>query len=125
MEWDQRLQQWAVELELAEQLESDRWVTLARAEQITGASRSALRSWYRDGRVRSRMVDGPHGPQRLVAAQDVIDAAGRSPHIQRRTQRELTLEGRVALLSSRLADVETRLAAMEAGLKSPGRRRNS
>jgi hypothetical protein len=113
MEWEQRLQEWAVEQELAEQLESGRWVTLDRAEQISGASKSALRSWYRDGRVRSRLVDGPHGPQRLVAAQDVIDTAGRSPHIQRRTQRELTLEGRVALLTSRLAAVESRLAGLE------------
>ena len=118
MEWDQRLQQWAVELELAERLESDRWVTLARAEQISGASRSALRSWYRQGRIRSRLVDGPHGPQRLVAAQDAIEMAGRSPHIQRRTQRELTLEGRVALLTHRLAAIEARLAAVEA--QSPG-----
>jgi transposase len=121
VEWDQRLQQWAVELELAEQLESDRWVTLTRAEQISGASKSALRSWYRDGRIRSRLADGPHGPQRLVAAQDVIDMAGRSPHIRRRTQRELTLEGRVAILTNRVAALEIRLDALEGTFRTPRR----
>src|ERR1700752_4643149 len=62
MDWEDRLADWEVELELTPQLEGSDWVTLERAAAGTGVSRAALRSWYRTGQIPSRLVDGPHGP---------------------------------------------------------------
>jgi hypothetical protein len=58
--------------ELFEQLDEKPWVTPAKAEAETGVSRSALRSWYRNGEIQSRLVDGLNGPQRLVQLDTVI-----------------------------------------------------
>ena len=66
MDWEDRLDEWELELELKAQLEGSDWVTLERAAGETGVSRAALRTWYRTGQIPSRLVDGPHGPQRLV-----------------------------------------------------------
>lgn len=52
--WEDRLARWQNELQLFEQLEGTPWVTLAKAEAETGVSRSALRSWYRNGEIQSR-----------------------------------------------------------------------
>jgi hypothetical protein len=65
MDWEDRLDDWELELDLAAQLQGSDWVTLERAAADTGASRAALRSWYRTGQIPSRLVDGPHGPQRI------------------------------------------------------------
>lgn len=111
--WEERLRAWQDELELFGQLEEEPWVTLARAETETGVSRSALRSWYRQGEIPSRLVDGPHGPQRLVPLEAVIERANRSPRIQRRAEREVSLEAQVALLRHRVDQLELRLAALE------------
>ena len=66
MDWEDRLDAWELEVELTTQLEGSDWVTLERAAAQTGASRAALRTWYRSGQIPSRLVEGPHGPQRLV-----------------------------------------------------------
>src|SRR5215831_9542740 len=66
MDWEDRLDEWELELELNAQLEGSDWVTLERAASETGVSRAALRTWYRTEQIPSRLVDGPHGPQRLV-----------------------------------------------------------
>src|SRR5258707_15899842 len=66
MDWEDRLDEWELELDLTAQLEGSDWVTLERAAADTGVSRAALRTWYRTGQIPSRLVDGPHGPQRLV-----------------------------------------------------------
>lgn len=112
-DWEARLESWRAELELFEQLEDSPWVPLARAEAETGVSRSALRSWYRNGEVPSRLVDGPNGPQRLVPLDAVLERAARSPRIQRRAEREVGLEAQVALLRHRIDQLELRLAALE------------
>ncbi len=112
-DWDDRLARWRDELELFAQLEDTPWVTLAQAEQETGVSRSALRAWYRNGEVRSRLIDGPNGPQRLVPLAAVVERAARSPRIQRRAEREVSLEAQVTLLRSRIDQLELRLAALE------------
>jgi predicted site-specific integrase-resolvase len=111
--WEDRLARWQNELELFEQLDDTPWVTLARAAAETGVSRSALRSWYRNGEIRSRLVDGPHGPQRLVQLNAVVERAAASPRIQRRAEREVSLEAQVALLRHRVDQLELRLAALE------------
>ena len=67
-DWETRLARWQTELELFAQLEETPWIPLAQAEAETGVSRSALRSWYRNGEIPSRLVDGPHGPQRLLSS---------------------------------------------------------
>jgi len=77
MDWEDRLDAWELELELHAQLEGSDWVTLERAAADTGASRAALRNWYRTGQIPSRLVDGPHGPQRLVPL--ALVAAGTPP----------------------------------------------
>ncbi|MFF7794653.1 excisionase [Streptomyces sp. NPDC007991] len=116
-DWEDRLARWRNELELFEQLDETPWVTLAKAETETGVSRSALRSWYRNGEIQSRLVDGPNGPQRLVQLDAVIERAAASPRIQRRAEREVSLEAQVTLLRHRVDQLELRLAALER--KSP------
>jgi transposase len=112
-DWEDRLARWQNELELFEQLDETPWVTLAKAEAESGVSRSALRSWYRNGEIQSRLVDGPNGPQRLVQLDAVIERAAASPRIQRRAEREVSLEAQVALLRHRVDQLELRLAALE------------
>ena len=51
MDWEDRLDDWELELELNAQLEGSDWVTLERAAAETGVSRAALRSWYRTGQI--------------------------------------------------------------------------
>ncbi len=112
-EWQERLEHWEAELELFAQLDDDHWVPLSVAEAETGVSRSALRAWYRHGEIPSRLVDGPHGPQRLVPLAAVTERAARSPRIQRRAEREVSLEAQVALLRHRVDQLELRLSALE------------
>jgi transposase len=113
-EWEARLDAWRDELELLARAEGTTWVPLAEAEEQAGVSRSALRSWYRNGEIRSRLVDGPHGPQRLVPLEAVLERAERSTRIRRRAEREISLEAQVALLRSQVDRLEIRLAALEA-----------
>lgn len=112
-DWEDRLAKWQAELELFAQLDQTPWVPLAQAEAETGVSRSALRAWYRNGEIRSRLVDGPNGPQRLVPLEEVVARAAQSPRIQRRAEREVSLEAQVTLLRHRIDRLELRLAAME------------
>jgi transposase len=112
-EWDDRLDAWRDELELLAKLDDTPWVPLAIAESETGVSRSALRAWYRNGEIASRLVDGPHGPQRLVPLQAVLDRAAQSARIQRRAEREVSLEAQLTLLRHRVDQLELRLAALE------------
>jgi len=112
-EWDERLKRWQAELDLFARLEETPWVPLAVAEAETGVSRSALRAWYRNGEIPSRLRDGPNGPQRLVPLDTVIERAAQSPRIQRRAEREVSLEAQVALLRHRVDQLELRLAALD------------
>jgi transposase len=112
-EWDDRLAAWRDELELLAKLDDTPWVPLAIAEAEAGVSRSALRAWYRNGEIASRLVDGPHGPQRLVPLQAVIERASQSARIQRRAEREVSLEAQMTLLRHRVDQLELRLATLE------------
>jgi transposase len=112
-DWDDGLARWQSELQLFAELDGTPWVPLGEAEAETGVSRSALRSWYRNGEIPSRLVDGPNGPQRLVPLDAVVARAARSPRIQRRAEREVGLEAQVALLRHRVDQLELRLAALE------------
>jgi transposase len=112
-DWEERLAAWRDELELLAELDDSPWVPLAIAEAEAGVSRSALRAWYRNGEIASRLVDGPHGPQRLVPLQAVLDRAGQSARIQRRAEREVSLEAQLTLLRHRVDQLELRLAALE------------
>lgn len=113
MDWEDRLDDWEVELELAAQLEGPDWVTLDRAAANTGASRAALRNWYRTGQVPSRLVDGPHGPQRLVPLAVVAARAEASPRLRQSAQRRLADEAQLEILRHRVDQLELRLAALE------------
>jgi transposase len=112
-DWDQRLAHWKQELDLMAELDDAHWVPLAVAEAEAGVSRSALRAWYRNREIPSRLVDGPNGPQRLVPLGAVVERASRSPRLQRRAEREISLEAQVALLQHRLDQLERRLAHVE------------
>ena len=124
-EWDDRLAAWRDDLELLAKIDDTPWVPLAIAEAESGVSRSALRAWYRNGEIASRLVDGPHGPQRLVPLQAVLDRAAQSARIQRRAEREVSLEAQLTLLRHRVDQLELRLAALErsSDARSPGHRR--
>ena len=113
MDWEDRLDDWELELELTAQLEGSQWVTLERAAADTGASRAALRSWYRTGQIPSRLVDGPHGPQRLVPLAMVAARAEASPRLRHTAERRLADEAQLELLRHRVDPLELRLAALE------------
>ena len=112
-EWEERLEAWRQEIALAASLDGTRWVTLAQAESETAVSRSALRSWYRSGQIRTRLVDSPHGPQRLVVADEVAGRAAQSPRIRRRAEAEVSVEAQVTLLRHQVGQLELRLASLE------------
>ena len=113
MDWEDRLDQWELELDLAAQLEGSDWVTLERAAASTGASRAVLRSWYRTGQIPSRLADGPHGPQRLVPLALVASRAEASPRLRRTAERRLDEEAQLEILRHRIDQLELRLAALE------------
>ena len=106
LDWDQALAAWSSEPE-------GTWVTLGEAERRAGVSNSALRSWYRSGQVPSRLVDGPHGVQRMVPLEAVIERAARSPRIQRRIAGAIGLEAEVAILRQQVEALEARLRRLE------------
>jgi transposase len=113
VDWEDRLDDWEVELELTARLEDSDWVSLERATAETGASRAALRSWYRTGQIPSRLVDGPHGPQRLVPLAVVAARAEASPRLRRTAERRLADEAQLEILRHRVDQLELRLAALE------------
>jgi transposase len=113
MDWEDRLDDWEIQLELNAQLEGSDWVTLERAAADTGVSRAALRTWYRSGQLPSRLVEGPHGPQRLVPLTLVAARAEASPRLRRTAQRRLADEAQIEILRHRIDQLELRLAAVE------------
>jgi len=120
MDWEDRLDDWELELELTARLEDSDWVTLERAVASTGVSRAALRNWYRTGQVPSRLVEGPHGPQRLVPLAVVAARAEASPRLRRSAERRLADEAQIEILRHRVDQLELRLAALERRLP-PGK----
>ena len=116
MDWEERLDAWELELELKARLEGSDWVTLERAAADTGASRAALRTWYRTGQIPSRLVDGPHGPQRLVPLALVAARAESSPRLRHGTERRLADQAQLEILRHRIDQLELRLAALEGRL---------
>lgn len=112
-DWETELERYLTQRELFAQLQETVWVPLAQAEAEAGVSRSALRAWFRAGEIPSRLVDSPHGPQRIVPLDAVLARAARSPRLQRRAEREQGLAHEVAALRQRLDDMERRLASLE------------
>jgi transposase len=113
VDWEDRLDEWELELELNAHLEGSDWVTLEKAAAETGASRAALRTWYRTGQIPSRLVDGPHGPQRLVPLALVAERAEASPRLRKTAERRLSDEAQLEILRHRVDELERRLAALE------------
>jgi hypothetical protein len=103
VDWDSMLAQ------LAGQPYEEGWVTLEEASNAAGISRSTLRSWYRSGQIRSKMVAGNHGPQRLVPLEEVVDRALRSARARRQLEHARSLEAEVAELRRRLEALERHL----------------
>ena len=120
MEWEDRLDGWELELELNAQFEGSDWVTLERAAADTGVSRAALRSWYRTGQIPSRLVEGPHGPQRLVPLAVVARRAEASPRLRRTAERRIADQAQLEILRHRIDQLELRLAALEGRLGDEG-----
>ena len=113
MDWEDRLDEWEVELELGSQLAGSDWVTLEKAAAETGVSRAALRTWDRTGQLPARLVDGPHGPQRLVPLALVAERAEASPRLRKTAERRLGDEAQLELLRHRVDQLELRLADLE------------
>jgi transposase len=113
VDWEDRLDAWELEVELTTQLEGSDWVTLERAAAQTGASRAALRTWYRSGQIPSRLVEGPHGPQRLVPLAMVASRAEASPRLRRTAERRIADQAELEILRHRVDQLELRLAALE------------
>ena len=119
MDWEDRLDEWELELELGARLAGSDWVTLERAAAETGVSRAALRNWYRTGQIPSRLVDGPHGPQRLVPLSVIAARAKASPRLRHSAERRIAEEAQLEILRHRVDQLELRLAALE-GRLPPG-----
>ena len=110
--------------------DQEHWVTLREAHEETGASLPALRRWYRDGLIRSVVVPGTHGDQRLVDLDEVIGRAASSPNIGRgrrknNTDRDAVIEAlveQVASLTMELSDLRERVDALEPGSERVDRR---
>src|ERR1700722_6874958 len=113
MDWEDRLDACELELELGTYLDGSDWVTLERAAAETGVSRAALRTWYRTGQIPSRLVDGPHGPQRVVPLAVVAERAEASPRVRKTSERRLADEAQLELLRHRIDQLELRLADLE------------
>jgi transposase len=101
--WDRLLD------DLADHPAEEGWVTLEEAVDAAGVSRSTLRSWYRSGRIPSRMVAGVHGPQRIVPLAAVIDQALASPRSRRQLEQARTLQAEVDELRERISRIERHL----------------
>jgi hypothetical protein len=86
---------------------------LERAAAETGASRAALRTWYRSGQIPSRLVEGPHGPQRLVPLAMVASRAEASPRLRRTAERRIADQAELEIMRHRIDQLELRLAALE------------
>ncbi len=119
MDWEDRLDEWELDLELSATLEGSQWVTLEKAAAETGVSRAALRTWYRTEQIPSRLVDGPHGPQRLVPLAMVAERAEASPRLRKTAERRLADEAQLELLRHRVDQLELRLADLERRLSPP------
>ena len=119
MDWEDRLDEWELDLELNATLEGSEWVTLDKAAAETGVSRAALRTWYRTEQIPSRLVDGPHGPQRLVPLAMVAERAEASPRLRKTVERRLADEAQLELLRHRVDQLELRLADLERRLAPP------
>src|SRR5712672_3325893 len=119
VDWEDRLDDWELELELGARLDGSDWVTLEKASAETGVSRAALRTWYRSGQIPSRLVDGPHGPQRLVPLAMVAERAEASPRVRKTAERRLSDEAQLELLRHRVDQLELRLAELERRLNPP------
>src|ERR1700749_2074631 len=113
VEWEDRLDDWELELELGARLDGSDWVTLEKAAAQTGVSRAALRTWYRDGQIPSRLVDGPHGPQRLFPPPVVAQPPEASPRVRKAPEPRLADEAQLELLRHRVDQLELRLADLE------------
>ncbi|MGH8889724.1 MAG: excisionase [Acidothermaceae bacterium] len=113
MTWDDRLDDWENTLDLAASLDDSQWVTLDHAARETGASRGALRTWYRNGEIPSRLAEGPHGPQRLVPLGLVAARAEASPRLRHAAARKLDAEAQLELMRDRVDRLESRLDALE------------
>lgn len=107
-EWDDLLEQ------LAGHELGDGWVSLSEAAAASGVSLSTLRSWYRAGKVASRMVPGVHGPERRVRLDEVAQRSARSARLSRRLEQEMATAVVLGDLMRRVAAIEARL-----GLGSP------
>jgi len=98
------------------------WATLREASEATGASLPALRRWYREGLVRSVVVPGSHGAQRLVDLEEVRARALASPRVGRRAARghaaasDVTsaLIAQVASMAMEIAELRERVETLEA-----------
>ena len=101
--WDRLLN------DLASHPVEEGWVTLEEAVDATGVSRSTLRSWYRGGRLPSRMIAGLHGPQRIVPLAVVIDQALTSPALDANSSTRWTLQAEVDELRQRINRIERHL----------------
>jgi len=103
VDWDRLL------VELSNQPVEDGWVTLEEAVSATGVSRSTLRSWYRSGRIPSKMVAGLHGPQRIVPLDAIMERALNSPRNRRHLEHAQSLQAEVDEMRSRLEAIERHL----------------
>ena len=121
------VEQWGHEFALERELAglgaaaspAERWVTLAEAERQAGVSRSTLRTWYRTGQIASRLMPGPHGLQRLVPLEVVLERAASSPRTGPRPARatdeeEPDMPTATAAAVVRLAELATAAATERA-----------
>lgn len=99
-DWDRLLAQ------LGDWPEQEGWVTLDEAARAAGVSRSTLRAWYRSGKIASRLIHGPNGPQRIVPLEAVVEQALASSRARRQLEHARSLEAEVDALRRRIEMLE-------------------
>ena len=115
MEWEDRLDGWELDSSyppIWRARTGSRW---SGPPPRPGRPGPALRTWYRSGQIPSRLVDGPHGPQRLVPLAMVASRAEASPRLRRRTavSARLADQAELEIMRHRIDQLELRLAALE------------
>jgi transposase len=98
-----------------EALEPGSWASVTEAAAAAGVSKSTLRSWYRSGKLESRLVPGPNGPQREVLLSSVL-SLGRVG--ERMSRAAMDPAAAVAALEQALVRAETRAERAESALRA-------
>ncbi len=113
MDWEDRLDDWELELELNAQLEGSDWVTLERAAHAApGFPVPPCAAGTGPARSTSRLAERPAQAATAGAPRHGRRAEA-SPRLRRTAERRLADQAQLEILRHRVDQLELRLAALE------------